>query len=82
MDKERIFEVIKETIIDIMDDALEDESAITPEESLHGLGANSIDRMDIIMDVSDKLGVKIPMTQFASIHNLKEMTELFNEYLQ
>lgn len=81
MNKERIFEVIKETIIDIMDDVLEDENEITPEASLHGLGANSIDRMDIIMDVSDKLGVKIPMTQFATVQNLKEMTELFYEYL-
>lgn len=79
MNKEMIFEKLKSKIIEIMDDDLENEADITMEASLRELGANSIDRMDIIMDMCDELGVKIPMTDFSDIKNIGGMVDLFYE---
>ncbi len=82
MNKEIIFEKLKSKIIEIMDDSLEDEADITMEASLRELGANSIDRMDIIMDMCDELGVKIPMTEFSNLKNIGEMVELYYEKIR
>lgn len=79
MEKNYIFEIIRDTILEILDEV--EESDITKDNSLHNLGANSIDRMDIIMDVCDKLNVKIPLKDFSEIKNLSEMTELFYDRL-
>lgn len=73
MNKEYIFKTLKETIIEILPDV--DETSIILEESLRNLGANSIDRMDIIIDTLKKLDMKVPMMQFNECKNIEDIVD-------
>lgn len=80
MDKEYIIEILKESIIEILSDITEEEIILS--DSLRDLGANSVDRMDIIVQCMKELKVKIPMTEFGNIKNMNELVELFYEKTQ
>lgn len=67
MSRKEVFEIMKETIADIMD---MDVSGITEADSLKALGANSIDRADIIVTVTEECGIKIPMMSFSQAKNI------------
>ena len=56
-----------------------DESEIDVQESLRDLGANSVDRMEIIVETMRKIGVKINMLEFANIKNIQEMVDFLYE---
>lgn len=45
------------------------------------LGANSIDRFDIISDTMDELNIKIPLLQFGSLKNIGEVVDFLHENL-
>ena len=55
MNKEEIFSVLRAHVAEIM--GLE-ESEFVIEDSLKDLGANSIDRMDIIVETMEELGIE------------------------
>lgn len=75
MHYDEIFLTLKKTILEIMGTI--DDSAITPQNSLRELGANSMDRADILMQVMSKLGLKIPMIEFASAKNIHDIVSIF-----
>ena len=66
-----VFEVVKENVVDILEDV--DESAITMEISLKELGANSRDRAEIVTGSMEDLGLSFPMRELAKISNLGEL---------
>ncbi|MBP6919314.1 MAG: hypothetical protein KBB94_10420 [Legionellaceae bacterium] len=55
------------------------EAAITPLQSLRTLGANSIDRAEIITLTLKQLNLKILLIEFATAKNLGELTNIFNK---
>lgn len=77
MSKERIFQIIKTNVLEILPEIPVD--GIRPEESLKNIGANSIDRMDIIVKTMEMVGVTIPMIEFAGIKNIQGLVDLFYE---
>lgn len=79
MSKNEVFECLKEEIIEIMFDI--DESSIVLSASLKELGTNSIDRVDIIMGTCEKLGVAIPMMEFANLKNIGEIVDTIYSHL-
>lgn len=50
-----------------------------PEDSLKGLGANSVDRSEIIMMTLEALSARIPMIYFAKAENIGELAAIFHE---
>lgn len=46
-------------------------------DSLKDLGANSIDRAEVVMLTMSRLGIKAPLILFASAKNLGELSEAF-----
>lgn len=76
MDKDQIKSILFSNIADIMD---MDESEIDVQESLRDFGANSVDRMEIIVETMRKIGVKINMLEFANIKNIQEMVDFLYE---
>lgn len=50
-----------------------------PEDSLKGLGANSVDRSEIIMMTLEALSARIPMIHFAKAENIGELAAIFYE---
>lgn len=66
-----IFEILKRSIKEIMVDI--DVDSLKMEDSIKALGANSIDRMEIIVMAMEEMGVKIPMLEFARAKNIGEI---------
>ena len=62
-------------------DALDvEESDITLENSLKTLGANSIDRMDIIVDTMNAMKVKVPMVEFGKANCIGDIITIICEH--
>ena len=74
MNKEENFSVLRAHVAEIM--GLE-ESEFVIEDSLKDLGANSIDRMDIIVETMEELGIKIPMVNFGKCKNMKDIVDIY-----
>lgn len=79
MTKEKIFGLLKGNIKDILFDL--DENAISIDKSLKSLGANSIDRADIIMQTMEELGLKMQLVEFGGAKNIEGLVDLFYEKL-
>ncbi|WP_197071782.1 acyl carrier protein [Paenibacillus sp. FSL R7-0273] len=77
--KEQIFEIMKDKMLDILPDL--DAQRISREVSMKDLGANSIDRFDIISDTMDELQLKIPLVQFGNLKNIGEVVDYLHENL-
>lgn len=75
MTKEKIFDIIKTNISKVLYD-LSIENVI-PEDSLKNMGANSIDRMEIITMTMEELGVKVPLVDFGEIKNIQGLIDFF-----
>jgi polyketide biosynthesis acyl carrier protein len=75
--KDQIFEVIKKNVLYVLPDLPAE--AIRVEESLKDLGANSVDRMDIVMESMEALQLKIPLTHLAQVKNIQGLVDLFYE---
>lgn len=77
MEKEQIFEALKKSVGEIMN--FKDAGAMTYESSLVKMGANSIDRMDILMQTMKTLNIRIPMISFAEAHNLGDIVNILHK---
>jgi polyketide biosynthesis acyl carrier protein len=80
MSKDQILEIMKEKIADILPDLSPEQ--IRREDSMKDLGANSIDRFDIISDTMGELSLKIPLVQFGNLKNIGEVVDFLYEHLQ
>ncbi|WP_010094411.1 acyl carrier protein [Ornithinibacillus scapharcae] len=76
MSKNEIFEVLLESIYEIVPE-LEGEK-ITIEDSLQDLGANSIDRAEIIITTLESINVSIPMIKFGEAKNIQDIVEIID----
>ena len=77
MSKEEIFEIIKENILDIIPEL--DLSEVTMKDSLTEIGANSVDRADIIMFTMESLNIRIPMVKFGNAANIGDIVDIMYE---
>jgi polyketide biosynthesis acyl carrier protein len=74
MSKEEVFSVLKKVMAEIMPDI--EPERVTLEESLRDLGANSVDRMDIVIGVMEELKLKVPLVEFGKVHNIRGLVDL------
>ncbi|MDA7716907.1 acyl carrier protein [bacterium] len=74
MSKEHVFEVVKNIIVEVLPDVELDQISI--EKSLKDLGANSIDRMEIVTMSMEELDLKIPLMSFAQVGNIEGMVDV------
>lgn len=52
--------------------------AFVPTDSLKALGANSVDRADIIMMTLESLSLKIPLIEMARAENIGELAAIIH----
>ncbi len=78
MTKEKVIEVIKNNIVDNLDD-LEKET-IDPQKSMKDYGANSLDMIEVVSCSMRELNIKIPRTELADISNIDQLADKFMEY--
>ena len=74
MDVNPIFNILCEHISDVL--VLEDDQVITQTDSMAALGANSIDRSEIIMMTLETLELNIPLVDTFGPKNLGELAQL------
>jgi polyketide biosynthesis acyl carrier protein len=74
-----ILDIIKQNVQDIIPTILAEQ--ITPANSLKELGANSIDRAEIIMLTLQALRLKVPLAVFSGAKNIGELVDLIQREL-
>ena len=78
MTKDEIIEVIKQNIVDNLDD-LESET-IDPQKTMKDYGANSLDIIEVVSSSMRELNIKIPRSELADLKNIDELADKFFEY--
>lgn len=74
MDKQAVFEVIVHHLRDVIPEVGERE--ITYADSLRELGANSVDRSEIIMAAREDLSLDMSLVAFAKAESIGELAEI------
>ncbi|MBC3988132.1 acyl carrier protein [Streptomyces sp. AC563] len=77
MSQEEIFKALMSVFSEIVPEV--DVSAATPQDSLRDLGANSIDRADIITETMEAAGVSLPMVRFADAKSIGDIVRVIDE---
>lgn len=76
MTQEEIFETVKSVFAEIVPDI--EVSRITRQDSLRDLGANSVDRAEILTETMEQLGVSLPMVSFGKAKNIGDIVEIIS----
>lgn len=78
MTRDDVFDIVKKNIREVLPEL--DDSKIVTEVHLKELGANSVDRMEIITMSMEDLDINIPLVEFAKVKNIDELISLlYNE---
>ncbi len=77
MKREEILKLIERNVQEILFVDLE----VEPHQSLKDLGANSIDRADIIMQTLEELALKVPLVEFAGAGNIEGIISIIDGHL-
>lgn len=78
MTEQEIFAVLRRHLLDVLPDL--DEGRIQLDRSMKDLGANSIDRMDVVIGVQDELGVNVPAAAMKDVHDLRSLVTALKAY--
>jgi acyl carrier protein/polyketide biosynthesis acyl carrier protein len=80
MTKEDVIKVIKENIVDNLDDIEGEE--IDPQKSMKDYGANSLDIIEVVSCSMRELNIKIPRAELADIKNIDGLADKFMEFVK
>ncbi|PEP90340.1 poly(3-hydroxyalkanoate) depolymerase [Bacillus wiedmannii] len=80
MNKQEIFELVINNIREVLPE-LEGHS-FQPMDQLVNLGANSVDRVEIILMTMEELELRIPRVELSGANNIGELVEVLYEKLQ
>jgi polyketide biosynthesis acyl carrier protein len=75
---DELFRVITENILKVLPDV--DASMIRPDRQLKELGANSIDRMEIVMGSMEDLRINVPVTELSQAKDIGSLLSIFQRY--
>ena len=76
MTKQKIVDLIVAHLCEVIPD-LQGRS-FTPSDSLRELGANSLDRSEILMMTLESLSLKIPLIELAGASNIGELASIIH----
>ncbi|MHB8523314.1 MAG: phosphopantetheine-binding protein [Limisphaerales bacterium] len=79
-DKQKIFEVVKANTLKVLADL--DPDAITIDKRLTDLGANSVDRVEVVMYSIEDLNLQVPLAELQGISDLRALVELLHRHAQ
>jgi len=78
MTRDEIFQLIRNNVIEVLGDKITPED-ITIEKRLVDLGANSIDRGEIVVMTMEDVGVKVPLVELGKAKNIQDLIEILYE---
>lgn len=78
--RDEIFGIVRAHILDIL-------TKLAPEDvrsdiSMRSLGANSIDRAEVVVKSMADLSLKIPLVEFGNVGSIGELVDIFYEKAQ
>lgn len=79
-DRERAFSVIRRAIADVLPDLEIDRLSI--EDRLHDLGADSVQRAEVLILAMEELSLNIPMVNFAQSKNIAGIVDVFERAIE
>lgn len=77
MTRSEIFDIIKANLLDILPEL--DPARVDETKSMKDLGANSIDRADVVIRTMEQLGVKLKISELAEVKNLSGLVDALSE---
>ncbi len=75
MTKEKLFQILTDNVIEVLEDTTPE--MITAEKRLKDLGANSVDRLDIVTMIMENLELKVPLVEFAAVESIGDLADFF-----
>ena len=79
MTKDDVIQVIKNNIVDNLDDIEEDDIDIA--KSMKDYGANSLDIIEVVSSSMRELSIKIPRSELADISTIGDLADRFMQYV-
>jgi polyketide biosynthesis acyl carrier protein len=77
MTRLEVFEIVKKHLLHVMEDL--DPARVEEDKSMKDLGANSIDRADVIIRTMEQLGIKLKISELADVKNLRGLVDILFE---
>jgi polyketide biosynthesis acyl carrier protein len=79
MTQDVVFEAVKRNVLEVLPD-------LTPEDvsmkgTLTDLGANSIDRADVVTMTMEDLGIVVPISDFQSVCDIRSLVDLLKKHV-
>jgi polyketide biosynthesis acyl carrier protein len=78
LDKETIFEVVKANTLKVLPDVVADE--VTIDKNLTDLGANSVDRVEVVIYSLEELRLKVPPSELQGLRNIGALVDLLHRH--
>jgi polyketide biosynthesis acyl carrier protein len=79
LDKEEIFQVVKANTLKVLPDLVADD--VTIDKNLADLGANSVDRVEVVFYSLEQLGLKVPTAELQGVRNLRALVDLLHRHV-
>jgi polyketide biosynthesis acyl carrier protein len=77
MTRSEIFELVRRNLLGVLPEL--DPASVDEEKSMKDLGANSIDRADVVIQTMEQLGVKLQISELAEAKNLRGLVDILFE---
>jgi polyketide biosynthesis acyl carrier protein len=77
--REQVFDIVKKNILEVLPHL--SPADISMDRSMPDLGANSVDRMEVVTQSMEDLGLKIPLMSFAKVANIDGLVGVLFENL-
>jgi len=74
-----VFEVVRRTTLEVLPEISAD--LVLIDGTLTDLGANSIDRADIVTMSMEALGITVPIREFQSVRDIQSLVDLLRRHL-
>ena len=73
-----VMEAIRRSVLEVLPEL--EPSQVTEEVSLTDLGANSIDRTEVVTMTMDDLGVSVPVGEFHDVRDIGSLARLLRRH--
>jgi polyketide biosynthesis acyl carrier protein len=78
LDKDAVFQIVKANTLKVLTELAPGE--VTIDKSLTELGANSVDRVEVVIYSLEELNLKVPISEFRGIANLRGLVDLLHRH--
>jgi polyketide biosynthesis acyl carrier protein len=76
MTREAVFQVVRSHLLDVLRGLAPGE--VSMDDRMSDLGANSIDRMDVVVATQQELGVDVEPQRLAGVRDIRSLVEILH----